>query len=240
MIEYPSPNFNERKNITKIDMLIIHYTDMMSAKPALQHMCNEKSQVSAHYLICEKGIIYRLVNEKYRAWHAGVSHWRGITDINSHSIGIELDNPGHTNGLRPFPNQQMQSLINLCHDILTRHKIPSYNIIGHSDIAAGRKLDPGPLFDWQLLAQNNIGLWPKLVGPKLVGPKLKINGNMEKSDKDNKHILMQILSNIGYDAKNTQAIAAFQRHYMTDNINNIADDKTIALAKNLLAAIAKI
>ncbi len=235
MIEYPSPNFNERKNIAEIDMLVIHYTDMTSPKSALQHMCNKKSQVSAHYLICEKGIIYRLVDEKYRAWHAGISHWRGIIDINSHSIGIELDNPGHTNGLRPFGSQQMQSLINLCHDILTRHKIPIYNIIGHSDIAAGRKLDPGPLFDWQTLAKNNIGLWPELTGPEL-----KINGNMEKPNKDNKHILMQILSDIGYDVKNTQAIAAFQRHYMADNINNIADDKTIALAKNLLTAIAKI
>ena len=238
MIEYPSPNFGERKNIENIDMLVIHYTNMKSAEAALQHMCDKKSQVSAHYLICEHGIIYRLVDEKYRAWHAGVSHWRGITDINSHSIGIELANLGHTNGLRPFTKEQMQSLIKLCHDILDRHQIPSYNIIGHSDIAAGRKLDPGPLFDWQTLAKNNIGLWPDLVEPYLKTP--DSNNNNEKSNKDNQYILMQILSEIGYDMKNTQATAAFQRHYMANNINNIADNKTIALASNLLTAIRKL
>lgn len=131
----------------------MHYTDMVPVEAALERLCDPVAEVSAHYLIAMDGTIFRLVDENQRAWHAGQSFWplegRDETDMNSASIGIELDNPGHSNGLVPFPAAQIESLIGLCCDIMQRWAIPLDNIIGHSDIAPGRKQDPGPLFPWE-------------------------------------------------------------------------------------------
>ena len=152
--QHPSPNFNERAPDKPLDMIIIHYTDMTSAEAALNRLSDPEAQVSAHYLISKDGEIYQLVDDSKRAWHAGVSEWEEETDINSRSIGIELDYPGHSNGLAPYPEVQIQSLIHLCKEIQNRYRIPKSRIIGHEDVAPGRKIDPGPHFPWIQLKEN--------------------------------------------------------------------------------------
>ena len=142
-------------------MLVLHYTGMEDAGGALARLCDRASHVSAHYLIDEDGGVHRLVDESNRAWHAGLGFWRGERDINGRSIGIELANPGHEFGYREFPELQMQALIDLSRDILGRHTIPARNVVGHSDIAPDRKLDPGEFMDWPRLAEARIGLWPQ-------------------------------------------------------------------------------
>lgn len=146
IIDAPSPNFNNRA--LPVDMIVIHYTGMQTGAAALERMRDPAAKVSAHYMIEEDGRVFRLVTEDKRAWHAGVSHWQGVDDINSCSIGIELVNPGHEWGYRPFPEAQMQALVDLIADIRGRHAIPNNRIVGHSDVAPGRKQDPGELFDW--------------------------------------------------------------------------------------------
>lgn len=151
IIQHPSPNFNNRGPGKLTDMIVIHYTDMVPVAAALERLCCPGAKVSAHYLITMTGTIYQLVDESKRAWHAGISEWEGETDINSRSIGIELDNPGPSNGMEPFPDIQIQKLIELCTDIQTRLYIPPNRIVGHEHVAPGRKQDPGPLFPWHQL-----------------------------------------------------------------------------------------
>lgn len=165
IVDLPSLNFDERN--VKPDMLVLHYTGMPSAQAALDKLRdgNTSSRVSAHYVVDEDGTVYRLVPEDKRAWHAGVSAWRGKTDINARSIGIEIVNPGHEFGYRPFPPAQMQAVAELSKDIVARHHIPKRNVVAHSDVAPGRKEDPGELFDWRYLAEQGIGLWPDVNMP---------------------------------------------------------------------------
>ncbi len=207
----PSMNFDDRDH--SVDMLILHYTDMLSATAALDRLKDPTAKVSAHYLISVDGLIYNLVSEEKRAWHAGLSQWKDRKNINHHSIGIELDNPGHFNGYQPFPPVQMNTLVDLIKDIRTRWEIPDHHILGHSDIAVDRKKDPGELFDWKFLADNNIGLWPKDTEQKKI------------SDTES----IQYLKAIGYhfDNKNTdKAILAFQRHFLPQNLSGKPDDLT--------------
>jgi N-acetyl-anhydromuramyl-L-alanine amidase AmpD len=152
----PSPNWNERK--LPVSMVVLHYTGMKSAQDALDRLCDPAAEVSAHYLIEEDGTVHRLVAEDKRAWHAGRSYWRGITDVNSASVGIELVNPGHTLGYRPFPEAQMEALIPLLAGIMARHNIAPANVVGHSDVAPVRKIDPGELFEWEVLARYGLAL----------------------------------------------------------------------------------
>ncbi|MCP4394683.1 MAG: N-acetylmuramoyl-L-alanine amidase [Alphaproteobacteria bacterium] len=197
----PSPNFNDRGAGAAIDMLVMHYTGMKTAEEALQRMCSKESQVSAHYMVDEDGAIYQLVDEDKRAWHAGVSFWRGETDINSHSIGIEIVNPGHEFGYREFPDVQMQSVIWLSQQILERHPIPARNVVAHSDIAPTRKQDPGELFNWQMLADNGVGLWVVDEG------EVSAQGAASNDEK-------AMLANIGYDVFDFAAAAdAFHLHF---------------------------
>ncbi len=172
--QYPSPNFSDRKPGGDPSILVFHYTDMIDAKSALDRLCDPAAEVSAHYLIDEDGTVYQLVDEGKRAWHAGISYWRGLRDINSHSIGIELANPGQTYGLKPYPEAQIKSLIALSKEIIARYSIAPENIVGHSDIAPDRKSDPGPYFPWKTLAEQGISKWPdfgSLQGDDLI-PKL--------------------------------------------------------------------
>jgi len=157
IIDHPSPNFDERHAGKNLDMLILHYTGMRTAEESLARLCDPRAKVSAHYLIDEDGTLYRLVDETKRAWHAGVSHWANETDINSCSLGIELQNPGHEFGYRDFPDAQVRALTTLCTDILSRHAVLAERILGHSDVAPSRKEDPGELFDWRGLAAAGIG-----------------------------------------------------------------------------------
>ena len=217
-IEKPSPNFGARPANNPIDMLVIHYTGMTSANDALSRLCDGASGVSAHFLIDEDGTLYSLVDERERAWHAGKSLWRGNSNINDRSIGVELVNPGHEFGYRIFPDPQMDALATLAQDLITRHPIPPRNVVGHSDIAPSRKQDPGELFDWQKLATIGVGLWPK--------PATKIEEEVA-----------EILTRYGYDMSSTSAITAFQRHFRQSYITGIADDETTALATGLLRLI---
>ena len=155
----PSPNYDSRGGAS-VDMLVLHYTGMPTAEDAIVRLCDTNARVSAHYVVDEDGLVFQLVEEQYRAWHAGVSGWRGNTNINARSIGIEIVNPGHEFGYRPFPAVQMQAVTALCKAVLGRHSIPARNVVGHSDIAPERKEDPGELFDWVRLAREGIGLWP--------------------------------------------------------------------------------
>ena len=210
-----SPNHGPRLSPI-IDMLVLHYTGMQNAQAALDRLCDEQAQVSAHYLIDEDGGIYHLVDETRRAWHAGRSFWRGESDINSHSIGIELVNPGHEFGYCPFPDPQITALIDLCHGILTRHPIPARNVIGHSDIAPQRKQDPGELFPWPQLAAQGIGVWPQ---------------SQDAPHRD----AVECLDLWGYDISDTTAaLTAFQRHFRPAKIDGIADDETALQANRLI------
>lgn len=216
IIKAPSPNFNERP--LPVDSIIIHYTDMLSAQKAIEWLVNPDSQVSCHYLIDEKGMVYQLVEEDKRAWHAGESYWQGRTNLNDCSIGIELANPGHTNGYTPFPEVQIDALINLCKEIKTRWGIPSSRILGHSDIAPQRKQDPGHLFPWERLAQVELGLWP--TGEK----------NHKTGD------LMKMLSEIGYETTSPDhTLKAFQRHFQPHKIDGVADEETYSLLYGMKA-----
>ncbi len=156
----PSPNFDDRGG-APIDILLLHYTGMVSAAAAEDRLTDGEAKVSAHYLIDEAGDVVALVAEADRAWHAGRAFWASERDINARSIGIELANPGHEFGYRAFPRAQMLALRDLARDILARHPIPPWRVLGHSDVAPMRKQDPGELFDWRWLAGEGIGLWPE-------------------------------------------------------------------------------
>ena len=168
-IDLPSPNRDDRPaDAAPVDTLVLHYTGMVSAEAALERLTAPEAKVSAHWCIGEDGTLWRLVPEEQRAWHAGLSEWRGRRSVNDVSIGIELVNPGHEHGYRPFPPAQMDVLLDLARAIVARHAIDPRNVVAHSDIAPERRQDPGELFDWARLAEAGIGLWPESV-PRLWG-----------------------------------------------------------------------
>ncbi len=154
---HPSPSFGPRREGVTPDMIVLHYTAMKRAEAALERLCDSSAEVSAHYLICEQGRIWRMVDEEMRAWHAGAGRWGDVSDVNSRSIGIELANRGD----HPFPEPQMAALEALLPGIMARWQIPPERVIGHSDMAPGRKHDPGARFDWRRLAVQGLGIWPE-------------------------------------------------------------------------------
>jgi len=156
----PSSNCNARADGIALQYVVLHYTGLPTAQEALSRLCDPSSQVSAHYMIDEDGSLTQLVDESSRAWHAGQSFWRGERDLNSASLGIELVNPGHEYGYRPFPREQIAALKDLLRDIMRRYHLPASCLLAHSDIAPLRKQDPGEYFPWQELAAEGIGLWP--------------------------------------------------------------------------------
>ena len=217
--EAPSPNWDERG--LPVSMVVLHYTGMPTADEALARMGDAAAKVSAHYMIDEDGAVTRLVAEEKRAWHAGRSFWRGIADINSASVGIELVNPGHEWGYREFPEAQMEALIPLLAAILKRHDIPQANVVGHSDVAPARKDDPGELFDWELLARYNLAL------PR---PALQI-----PSPYANDGAFYLALERFGYDiADGFAAVRAFQRRWRPGCIDGAIDGETSAILFALL------
>ncbi len=157
----PSPNFGRRRHGRGPDMVVLHHTAMRDAASALERLCDPAAEVSCHYLIDERGHIFRLVDEALRAWHAGAGRWGRVEDVNSHSIGIELANPGPLRGHPPFAAAQMDALELLLGDILKRHRIAPQAVIAHSDMAPGRKADPGAGFDWRRLALRGLAVWPE-------------------------------------------------------------------------------
>jgi len=214
IIERPSPNFSDRPTDTVVDLVVLHYTGMTSGAAALERLCDAAAKVSAHYLVEEDGRVYRLVAENKRAWHAGFSHWAGTSDINDRSIGIEIVNPGHEFGYRPFPEVQMVTVETLLAEILDRHGIAADRVVGHSDIAPSRKQDPGELFDWQRLAAKGLSVWPGDTPPPV-------------SPAD----APKYLAAIGYDpaADAADVVTAFQRRFVPDNVNGTLDDRTLAM-----------
>ncbi|WP_206241609.1 N-acetylmuramoyl-L-alanine amidase [Novosphingobium terrae] len=217
----PSPNWNERK--LPVSMVVLHYTGMKSAQDALDRLCDPAAEVSAHYLIEEDGTVHRLVAEDKRAWHAGRSYWRGITDVNSASVGIELVNPGHTLGYRPFPEAQMEALIPLLAGIMARHNIAPANVVGHSDVAPVRKIDPGELFEWEVLARYGLAL----ATPK---PRIRLLH-------ENPGAFFLSLERFGYDVTDGRAaVTAFQRRYRPRIIDGELDGEVGALLFELLLA----
>lgn len=218
----PSPNFNDRRG-QAVRHLILHYTGMQTAAAALDRLCHPAAEVSAHYLVDTAGEVIQLVHENARAWHAGVSFWAGETDINASSMGIEIVNPGHEFGYVDFPQPQISALIDLCHDILSRHKILPRYILAHSDIAPARKMDPGELFPWATLAQQGIGLFPGVDG---------LNGD------DGTGLDATALSDYGYDICDLPAaITAFQRHFRPVAVNGVWDGDCSARLAGLLARV---
>ena len=226
IVDRPSPNFNDRPAGTRVDLLILHYTGMPTAEGALIRLCDPAAQVSAHYTVDEDGTAYRHVAEEKRAWHAGVSYWHGARDINDRSIGIEIVNPGHEFGYRAFPEAQIAAVIVLGRAIVSRHRIPAHRVLGHSDIAPKRKMDPGELFPWQRLAEEGLGIWP-------AKPPLDMSRSIQIPD------IQADLAAIGYECPATgvldeatrAVVAAFQRHFRPALVTGIPDGETAALAK---------
>ncbi|MFE3837808.1 N-acetylmuramoyl-L-alanine amidase [Pseudogemmobacter sonorensis] len=164
-MSFPSPNFGARRGGVRPSLVVLHYTAMASCAAARARLCDAQAEVSAHWLISETGEAEALVPEEARAWHAGAGHWRGLTDVNSHSIGIELANRGD----HPFPEPQMRALEDLLRGVMRRWSIPRHGVIAHSDIAPLRKSDPGARFDWRRLALGGLSIWPEIGEPRTVG-----------------------------------------------------------------------
>ncbi|MEO1044629.1 MAG: N-acetylmuramoyl-L-alanine amidase [Pseudomonadota bacterium] len=218
-IATPSPNYDERS--LPISMLVLHYTGMEDGPSAINWLANPESKVSSHYVVEEDGQLIAMVDEDKRAWHAGRSWWRGIHDVNSASIGVEIVNPGHEFGYRPFPEAQMQTVCDLVADCVQRYAIKPINVVGHSDIAPARKEDPGELFDWERLARL------KLVVPK---PDARL---VDPYWSDGAFLLA--LERFGYAiADGPAAVRAFQRRFRQDNVDGVIDGECRALLFALL------
>jgi N-acetylmuramoyl-L-alanine amidase len=230
VIDRASANFGARKPVdgkVGIRHVVLHYTGMTSCGAALDRLCDPQAEVSAHYLIDEDGAVYRLVAEENRAWHAGQSFWRGVRDLNSTSIGIEIVNPGHEFGYRAFPEAQITALLGLLGEITARHRIRPDNLVGHSDIAPARKADPGELFPWERLAAEGFGLWPE--------PAVSVIGVPDLSG------AFRRLSEVGYAVPlrpelgsdildpasgATDVIKAFQRRFRPSRVDGHLDRET--------------
>ena len=231
--KFKSPNFNKRES-KKIKYLIIHYTALKDCSESIKYLCNKSKKVSSHYLISQEGDIYNLVSENMRAWHAGISYWKSKTDLNSASIGIELDySPNHTNNI--FKKKMIKSLINLIIMLKKKYNIHKNNILGHSDISPYRKLDPGPKFPWKKLEKFDLIYLP-------ITKKNKIQLNLKLWFKKNKltrkkNIALFMLGYIGYDIslsyKNSNffkyLLKSYQYHYLSNNISCKLDNETYDL-----------
>jgi N-acetylmuramoyl-L-alanine amidase len=205
----PSPNFGPRAAGKKISLLILHYTDTQNAFAALEIMQSPERAVSAHYLVDTDGATHRLVDENMRAWHAGASWWEGEQDINSCSIGIEIQNAGHSFGYEDFPAAQMRAVGELCLSLRDRHKILPYHVLAHSDIAPGRKRDPGEKFPWRWLAQNGTGLWPQVTDDDMIVAEDTLDAA------DPAEAVKSLLTRYGYDARLDLSVLlpAFCQHF---------------------------
>jgi N-acetylmuramoyl-L-alanine amidase len=234
----PSPNHGARRT-GRPDTLILHYTGMESGAAALARLRDPLSEVSAHYLVFEDGGIVQLVPEARRAWHAGAGAWKGDTDINSRSIGIEIVHPGHAGGLPPYPEAQVEAVIALARDILGRWPIPPERVLAHSDIAPERKEDPGETFPWERLAATGLGHW--------VPPASVRDGRFFAQGDAGQPVeaLQAMFALYGYDlpvsgvfdARTRAVVVAFQRHFRQARVDGVADASTITTLRDLIAAL---
>lgn len=234
-----SPNVDARHGNAAPSILLLHYTGMKSAEAARDWLCTPQSRVSCHYLVDEQGFITQMVDESLRAWHAGLSSWRGHSDINSLSIGIEIQNLGHNLGYSAFPPPQMKAVIGLCRDIVSRNAILPRHVLAHSDVAPQRKIDPGELFDWRMLHEHGIG--------HHVEPAEVSGGSFLQAGDSGQPVeaLQAMLRLYGYgvvttgefDAMTTAAVRAFQRHFRPSRVDGVADPSTVATLHRLLLAL---
>ena len=235
----PSPNIEPRKGGIGPDILLMHYTEMESAAKACDWLCDRQSKVSCHYLVDETGEIVQMVDETMRAWHAGQSSWQGESDINSRSIGIEIQNPGARYGYRAFPALQMRAVIALSQDIVARNAIRPERVLAHSDVAPGRKIDPGALFDWRVLHEEGIGHW---VAPSPIEDGTGLKGGDSGPEVER---LQKSLSAYGYglpvtgvyDARTATVVSAFQLHFRPVRVDGVADRSTLDTLDRLITAL---
>ncbi len=219
IIHRPSPNFDVRA--LPVSMVVLHYTGMPDAAGALDRLTDPAAKVSAHWVVAEDGQVVSLVDESSRAWHAGKSFWRGVHDVNSASIGIEIVNPGHEFGYRPFPEPQMVSVMELVGGAMAKYGIIASNVVGHSDIAPARKDDPGELFDWALLARNGLAVPVPQGG---FDPAWHDEGTLAA------------MARYGYDVSEPQAaVIAFQRRWRPAKFDGVIDAETRTILRGLLA-----
>jgi N-acetylmuramoyl-L-alanine amidase len=238
----PAANKEPRRSGLKPEILILHYTGMKSARRAIGWLACAESNVSCHYVIDEDGRITQLVSERLRAWHAGQSFWRGERDINSKSIGIEIQNPGHEDGYPAFPKKQMLAVAKLSRDIVQRHKMSAENVLAHSDVAPQRKIDPGEKFNWGWLFEQGIGRWVKPASIRVFGKKLKLGAHS-----DDLHLAQKLLALYGYDVKTTgildehtsKVLRAFQLHFRQRRVDGLLDYSTLATLERLIEASGK-
>jgi N-acetylmuramoyl-L-alanine amidase len=236
----PSPNHGERRGFGRPDCLVLHYTGMPTSAAAIALLRNPAAEVSAHYVVEETGRIVQLVPEARRAWHAGVSCWRGERDINSASVGIEICNAGHEGGLPDFPDPQIAATIALCRDVMSRHGVRPERVLAHSDIAPGRKIDPGENFPWATLAAAGVGIW---VEPEAPSEPLAARGH------EGPHVrgLQTLLALFGYDleasgvydARTETVVAAFQRRFRPQRVDGAADAGAVRTLRRLLELAAQ-
>ena len=232
----PSPNHGDRKGRI-VDAIILHYTDMPTAEAAVAVLCDPATEVSSHYLVDEDGGIVQMVPEDRRAWHAGRSYWRGERDLNSVSIGIEIANGGLRGGLPPFPDRQIDAVIALCRDIARRRDVPADRVLAHSDIAPGRKVDPGPRFPWGLLAQAGLGVRPT-IAQVIPGVSLALGATGYRVAALQKSLTAwgaDVPASGSFDKATQTAVAAFQLHFRPAQHDGIADEETVALAATFVA-----
>ncbi len=237
---HPSPNAGARRSGQRPYLVVLHYTGMASAAKAIDWLASPESNVSAHYVIDDDGVITQMVAEDMRAWHAGLSHWAGETDINSVSIGIEISNPGHDCGYPDFPQAQMQAVAALCRDIATRRGIRPEGILAHSDVSPGRKIDPGEKFDWAWLADEGVGHW---VDPAPLDAEF---GDLFSQD-DTAAIteVQALLRRYGYgvevhgrlDERTRIVTGAFQMHFRPERVDGVLDRATLDTLTRLVAAL---
>lgn len=221
-----SDNHEPRINSEKPWLLVLHYTGMANGAAVVDWLCNPVSKVSCHYLIDIDGSIVQMVGEDRRAWHAGVSSWKGAVDINSASIGIEIQNLGHSAGLPGFPAVQMQAAAALCLDIMVRYDFESQQVVAHSDIAPGRKVDPGEVFDWDYLAGRGVGQIVR-AGTSSCGSTLAFQ---------------EMLQALGYgieatgvfDQRTRIVTEAVQRRYRRSSVDGVLDAESFDIVRRLL------
>lgn len=234
---YPSPNIEDRRKGSRADMILLHYTGMPSAEKAIRWLANPRSKVSCHYVVDEEGRITQMVEEAKRAWHAGASHWGGNTDINSVSIGVEIQNPGHDHGYPAFPAAQMEAIAALCRDIARRRGVAPERVLAHSDVAPGRKMDPGEKFNWAWLARHGVGHW---VAPAPLDEELSRGLERDEAAIDEARQLMRAY---GYGIENAERgdwfsvlVRAFQLHFRPARTDGRLDASTLDTLRRLVAA----
>ncbi len=233
-----SPNVEPRAPGATPSILLLHYTGMQSAEAACRWLCDPQSRVSCHYLVDEEGRVTQMVGEDLRAWHAGQSSWCHETDINSHSIGIEIHNPGHTMGYPEFPDLQMRALTDLARDIVDRQGIRPERVLGHSDVAPRRKTDPGEKFDWERLYRAGVGHWVRPSQPTVPAEPVG-------TDRDAIASIQRKLGQDGYrvdptgllDGQTEAVIRAFQRHFRPQRVDGVPDRSTLETLDRLLEAL---